>query len=358
LRGEHLKEFEDYFEGFMLAASEVGLDLAAHTIIPYVEKFDEFAEFILENTILDKPLASQIRDQAGAAAYFNFLLTEALTCLRLLASFRFATGGSRLPAKRRAFVRRQIAIAHEGMSAISFFLNQQLELIEERFGYSFAERCRQLAMSLTTSRRTLKRFALAHDLTETLVNDLLPNFGEIWERRTRARELIAEIENCPSGPSHWVRYEEICIKCLRFLFSPPFKTVHIQRRTADNHERRDAILTNNQYGGFWRLIREEFDSRHIVCEFKNKDRQLSKDDLNQLRIYLSRPTIGRFGLLFLRDGLSKSLTQAQRNAYEQSRILILVINDRMLRSMLMLRSFTGAAEHVLESSKAQFEIDY
>lgn len=169
---------------------------------------------------------------------------------------------------------------------------------------------------------------------------------------------MEELSKCPSGRSSWAQYEDICIKALRFLFSPPFKSILIQKRTADNHERRDAILTNNQYQGFWHLIREEFGSRHVVCEFKNKQEGLSKNDLNQLRIYLLRPSIGKFGLLFVRHGLSASLIQAQRNAYEQSQMMILVITDRMLISMMKLRTFTGAAEHLLETAKARFEVEY
>jgi len=132
----------------------------------------------------------------------------------------------------------------------------------------------------------------------------------------------------------------------------------VQARSTDRHERRDAILPNNLYAGFWQIIRTEFESRHVVCEFKNSAGINSKQALNQLRIYLSKPTIGRFGLLFIRRPPSKSLLQAQRNAYEQSRILILPIDDAKLGRLLIARAYLGSCDDLLEREKIRFEIEY
>jgi hypothetical protein len=44
-------------------------------------------------------------------------------------------------------------------------------------------------------------------------------------------------------------------------------------------------------------------------------------------LYLSKPTVGNFGLLFTRKKSSKKLLLARRRAYEESKILILIIDD-------------------------------
>lgn len=139
---------------------------------------------------------------------------------------------------------------------------------------------------------------------------------------------------------------------------PPFKNVIEQSRTEAGDTRRDAVLPNNQYSGFWQLIRNEFDSRHIVCEFKNYFTKTSKAQLNQLRIYLSKPTVGRFGLLFVRHTPSLHLLAARRRAYEESRILILILSDELVMQMLKIRAFTGHPEDILENLKIQFELSY
>jgi len=95
-----------------------------------------------------------------------------------------------------------------------------------------------------------------------------------------------------------------------------------------------------------------------VCEFKNGSSDIGKHSLNQLRIYLSKPTIGRFGLLFIRNKATNSLIQAQKDAYEQNRILVLIIDDEKLKRMLIARAYLGFAEDILEDEKVNFEVTY
>ena len=175
---QHLKIFQDYFEGFMLSASEIGLEFDEQKILPHADKHDQFAECILENTVLESYLPTQIADQFGDSARFNFMLAQSIVCLRLLGSFKHGRG-VRVPAKRQAFVKRQMKIAHEGISAICELLKERSELISEHFGAPFGERCEYLCESLLKLPATIRRLAAAYDLTEPLLNELLPNFGEI-----------------------------------------------------------------------------------------------------------------------------------------------------------------------------------
>ena len=131
-----------------------------------------------------------------------------------------------------------------------------------------------------------------------------------------------------------------------------------QVRNADGHQVRDAALPNNQYEGFWAAIRDEFQSQHIMCEFKNGGSRIGKNSLNQLRIYLRKPTIGRFGLLFIRKPSNKSLKKAQREAFEQDRTLILILDDKKVVDLIYSRCFLGSAQDFLAREKILFELDY
>ncbi|KPJ48884.1 MAG: hypothetical protein AMJ41_04055, partial [candidate division Zixibacteria bacterium DG_27] len=102
----------------------------------------------------------------------------------------------------------------------------------------------------------------------------------------------------------------------------------------------------------------EFNSRHIICEFKNYSSKASKGELNQLRLYLAKPTVGRFGLLFVRKAPSKQLLAARKRAYEESQVLILLLNDELVEKMLKMRAFTGHPEEILEDLKIEFELSY
>jgi hypothetical protein len=117
-------------------------------------------------------------------------------------------------------------------------------------------------------------------------------------------------------------------------------------------------LENDGGSQFWAAVRQEFDSKHVVFEFKNSERLRSKDALNQLRIYLSKPTIGRFGMLLTRKSPGRAVLQARRDAYEQGRVLILIIDDTHLKSLLIARAFLGRIDEQISSLKRGFEVTY
>jgi hypothetical protein len=49
---------------------------------------------------------------------------------------------------------------------------------------------------------------------------------------------------------------------------------------------------------------------------------------------------------------------AQKRAYEESGILILIIDDETLEKMLKMRAYTGGADEMLQSLKIEFELNY
>jgi hypothetical protein len=66
----------------------------------------------------------------------------------------------------------------------------------------------------------------------------------------------------------------------------------------------------------------------------------------------------RFGLLFVRKEPSQPLLQAQRDAYQQARILILILTDDLVLELLKNRAYLGTPNTVLESEKVRFEIEF
>ncbi|MDC7783913.1 restriction endonuclease [Priestia megaterium] len=200
---------------------------------------------------------------------------------------------------------------------------------------------------------------LVHTL-DKISNIIFNDFPMYNQRLKRGRKLLEELKLCPPGHGDWRKYENICFKILREMFVPPFKKVIEQRSTESRDQRRDAVLplNNHSYGDFWSVIKEEFNSKHIIVEFKNYKEPIKKDQLNQLRLYLSRPTIGRFGILINRFEFSKELLNARRRAFEESKILILLLDDEMLKELLYTYIYLGKAESYLEDLKTDFDLSY
>jgi hypothetical protein len=202
-----------------------------------------------------------------------------------------------------------------------------------------------------------EQFTSFHEQVSNILNILFPDYGEIEERIEKSNNFIMLLKKCSPGKKDWAKYEELCIGILTFLFLPPFKNILSQVRTESGDTRRDAVLPNNNYEGFWSLIRNEFNSQHIICEFKNYRDDIAPNQLNQLRIYLSKKRVGKFGLLFVRKKPTSKLLNAQKRAYEESGILILIIDDDTLEKMLKMRAYTGQADEMLQSLKIQFELN-
>jgi hypothetical protein len=312
-------------------------------------------------------LLEQVREMYGGHAAntyhasrliaFSYFLCNLMDTVRKIYDGPFAS--SKATAKTRRFIETQAVEAHRRINEIGPLLKKSQEAIRFHLGDTIADACVTFSMAAqkTSSDKTLRRFRLLCKETDRLLNALLPDWPNIYEDISRARELRKELNNLAPGRKHWRAYENLCIKVLHFLFVPPFRRIHVQSRTADGHEIRDAVLSNNNLSGFWGLLRTEFDAKHAVCEFKNGKDGQSKEALNQLRIYLSKRAIGRFGMFFVRQSPSRSLLHAQRAAYDQN-ILILIIDDKLVSRLLSARAFARSVDSVLEDEKTKLELGY
>jgi hypothetical protein len=206
------------------------------------------------------------------------------------------------------------------------------------------------------SRKEKRSYATISSRCTTFLNQLLPGYDEHVACRQRAYALLERMRDCPRGSSAWQLYEEFCVDALTYLLVPPFRGVRAQVTGGKGSIRRDAIIDNDVDTGFWRRIRDDFQARHVVCEFKNIEGEIGGAELHSLRVYLSNPAIGRFGLLFTRGQPSRACLAARRTAYEQARQLIVIVDDRSLEDLLKARAFLGTADDVLERMRHDFEV--
>jgi CheY-like chemotaxis protein len=171
--------------------------------------------------------------------------------------------------------------------------------------------------------------------------------------------LLGRLLSCPSGRAGYRSYEDLCVDLLTYLFVPPFPAVHVQSRTADGHEIRDAILANASTGGFWGDLRREFDCVNIPCEFKNYRQPIGTREVQQLRLRLEKPSLGRFGLLICRHGANTGAVAEQRLAYSSApKKLILFVTDETIKSMVGERERNGKPEGILQKLKTEFELSF
>lgn len=158
------------------------------------------------------------------------------------------------------------------------------------------------------------------------------------EELNMIESYIKRLRDCPSGREGWKEYENVCIDILKFLFVPPLKLPKIQSRTESGLDIRDAIFPNRSGNENWRFIREDYDGKYILFEFKNYTPDigldLGKDDVNQVKNYLYQ-TIGRLGVICSPKKPSTNGVQARRMAYiEEKKLIIFLSNDDLIEMMM------------------------
>lgn len=379
---EDKKMLEIYYQniaGILTISSSIGLTISDDLIFPrfwkaigiHSRKIDDYVlpdgtvDVNLDNffsnfikTIIDDNFRERIREQFGNKYALAFQYSQYLFLTRPLSSLIQQLNLKNVPKERKELILNERNWAVDFIKHFGEIISKEKDDIRIIFGDFLFKDFLKLSETIKNQKGIVNWAAKNFEESNHIANQLVPHYFEILERLNRSKEIAKELKNCPIGVNNWQNYENICIKILRYLFIPPFREIKIQSRSEVNYERRDAIIPNNQHTGFWQQIRNEFDCKHVVIEFKNGVSGNSKNALNQLRIYLSKPTVGKFGLLFLRDKPTKALLQAQRDAYEQSKILILIFDDEKLLKLMAYRSYLGTADDFLSNEKFEFEINY
>lgn len=353
-----LEVLSDHAAGLKCLAISLGLRVDVKDLFPYGLADDNMAGTLYRNSLGPDPLGTQIESLYGKRPGFAYNLAVFATTAQITSEWWAKVTSSAFPKGRTRFRTGKTAEAHKALTETAYFYRDNASSIEYTFGRPAALICKSYLTSSAKQQPSHKYFRRLNALSSDLLNTLIPDYPAISERIERARLLEKELTGCPPGARGWRQYEDICFKALTFLLVPPFRHLSQQVRSEGNFERRDCLLKNEGGSQFWAAVRHEFDSKHVVFEFKNSERLRSKDALNQLRIYLSKPTIGRFGILLIRSSPGRAVLQARRDAYEQGKVLVLIVDDTLLKSLMIARAFLGRIDEHLGELKSAFEVTY
>ena len=173
---------------------------------------------------------------------------------------------------------------------------------------------------------TQKTFTKKREFSEILDTELL-----------NVQKLMKELDNCSEGMSGWKDYENICIKIFSHLFVPPLKEPKIQSRRESGIDIRDAIFPNRSSDENWKFVRDDYDAKYIVVEFKNYSKdgsEIDKQVVLQIADYLKQ-TIGRFGIICSKKAPDKSGLEKRKDIFIENNKLILFLCNEDLKEMLL-----------------------
>lgn len=115
------------------------------------------------------------------------------------------------------------------------------------------------------------------------------------------------------------------------LLYPHLDFAKEQSRTESGSQIRDLIFYNNRSVDFLKDIYDDYASRQIVIELKNV-KEVERDHINQLNRYLAGH-FGKFGIIFTRNPVPKSIFQNTIDLWSGQRRCILIMSDEDLALM-------------------------
>jgi len=174
---------------------------------------------------------------------------------------------------------------------------------------------------------------------------------------TREQELLDFLSACNPGKIDCYVYQKLVGEILEYLFTPPLGKPIPELSDKAQANRRDFIMPNYTYKGFWAFMREKYEADYVVIDAKNYTRKVKKSEILQIANYLKPHGAGLFGLIISRKG--GDATGCEHTLREQwlvHRKLILVLDDEDIKAMLMAKSDGRPPEEILGQKIEHFRL--
>jgi hypothetical protein len=159
------------------------------------------------------------------------------------------------------------------------------------------------------------------------------------QRATRLGQIISELATIPAGLEGAARFEEWCKRAIEIAFAKELTNIQLHPNK-DAVQRRDIVATNQGVSGFWKRIREDYETRQVVFEVKNFE-EIGIEEYRQMNGYLIRE-YGNLGFIICRDkqpGLIKGRElEAFREFYQQGKVIVKITATTLTHILSKLRS--------------------
>ena len=331
----------------------IGIDVISSSLALGIDHEQFIGDLDIENPILsikehyDKYNFPHdaVAQKFGIEYSFIYIITEITTLILVITGINY----NQVPSDRSL----DKELAGNFVNELSLFLKEQSDAIGDVFGKKMKKRYSKLS-SLILNNEFSESQWLVNSEVRPLTRKLFPEFRFIYQRLKRLNPMIQRLVSCEIGRKQWRTYEEVCIEILEFLFVPEFIGIIPQSSVNSGTQRRDALLHNNIKTGFWGAVKADYECSHVLFEFKNVER-LKKTDVLQTSNYLSKPGIGRFGIILTRKAPSKSAFKHIEEVFIFENKLILVLDDSSLKRLMYEKAYFGNCNEFLSYLKGGFE---
>lgn len=159
------------------------------------------------------------------------------------------------------------------------------------------------------------------------------------QRATSLGRVISELNTISLGIDGASDFEDWCKRVVEIAFAKELINIELHPNQFAV-QRRDIVATNQGLNGFWKRIRDDYETRQVIFEVKNFE-EIGIEEYRQMNGYLTRE-YGRMGFIICRDkqpGLVKGRElEAFREFYLQNKVIIKITASTLTSVLSKLRS--------------------
>lgn len=148
--------------------------------------------------------------------------------------------------------------------------------------------------------------------------------------------LKEKLQRIKPGKEQSRQYEEVCIEILRYVLADYLMLWQIQEKTDNGMYRFDLCckIKNMVDHDFFNTIRQYFNTKYIVFEFKNYSEKITQKEIYTTEKYLYEKALRKAAIIISRKGADDNALAAARGSLREIGKLILCLSDKDLLKLL------------------------
>ena len=138
------------------------------------------------------------------------------------------------------------------------------------------------------------------------------------------------------GTEHFPEYESVCVDILKYVLGQYLTLWRVQEKSNDGLYRFDLCckIKNDVNHDFFDTIRNYFNTKYIVFEFKNYSKKITQKEIYTTEKYLYEKALRKVAVIISRNGADDHALQAARGCLRETGKLILCLSDNSLMQMI------------------------
>ena len=147
------------------------------------------------------------------------------------------------------------------------------------------------------------------------------------------------------GKGQFAEYEALCVDILKYILSDYLTLWAKQEQSNDGLYRFDLCckIKNGAEHDFFDTIRQYFNTKYIVFEFKNYSKKIAQKEIYTTEKYLFEKALRKVAIIISRQGADEHALQATKGSLRENGKLILCLSDSDLLQMSEIKE-QGEAE--------------